>query len=373
MKVALVSQNVNPGLLVFRLQLIKFLVSMGHDVFCFATDFDEKNKNNVKDLGAIPIQYTLNKAGLNPFSDLKSIIDLYVKFKENDIDLVLSFFIKPSLYASLAGAFSGVKKRYAMIEGLGYLYTKDSNGLSLKKRLLQSFHSFLASVCYFFANKVIFLNQDDLSDLRRKAFIAKDKCFVLGPIGIELEDDFSELIIEDKIVFLFVGRILKEKGILEFVKAANSMVCKYSNVEFLILGGFDDNPSSISSDYFNSLIKNDRIKYIGYTDDMEKFYKSSHVFVLPSYREGFPRSTQEAMSFGLPVITTDVPGCRETIKDNGILISPFCSLELYKAMEYFVLNPNKIKQMGNKSFIFAKENFDVKKKNSELCKILGLI
>ncbi|MGL6170869.1 MAG: glycosyltransferase family 4 protein [Vibrio sp.] len=375
MNIALVSQNHSPGLLIFRRDFIQYLVNQGHTVYAFALDYSPEAKAAVVALGAIPVDYTLSKTGVNPFRDLKDTLALAKKLKAVQPDVVFSFFIKPSIYGTLAAKLAGVPRRIAMLEGLGYIHTPNKFGFSLKKRLLQFVHGCLCTIGYAFADKVLFLNPDDPVDLAKKTLVNHKKIQVLGPIGLDLEAyPYKTITTFEPIRFIFIARLLAEKGIFEYLEAARLVKKSYPNSEFIVLGGLDpDNPSALSSAQLDEVIKENIIIYPGHVSNVSEWISSAHVFVLPSfYREGVPRSTQEAMAIGRAVITTDVPGCRETVIDgvNGFIVPPFDSSILAEKMLYLIEHPEEVQRMGDESHRIAKQRFDVHKINQILADIL---
>ncbi|MCJ1883434.1 glycosyltransferase family 4 protein [Pseudomonas sp. LA21] len=368
MIISLISQNASPGLLIFRKDLILSLVEQGHKVYCFAVDYDSTSRDFITRLGATPIDYSLNKAGLNPFRDIRDILALSKELKAIRSDIAISFFVKPSMYGTLAAKLAGVPRRIAMLEGLGYIYTPSPSGFSLKKKILQAIHGLLSSVSYFFAEKVLFLNHDDPADLLRKAWIKKEKIFVVGPIGLDLNFyPYSPVETARPVRFIFIARLLAEKGIFEYLEAARLVKRHYPNSEFVVLGGLDpDNPTALSNEQLQTVIDEGIIIYPGHVSNVPDWIVSSHVFVLPSYREGFPRSTQEAMAIGRAVITTDTPGCRNTVSEgvNGYLVPPWNSALLAEKMLHLIEHPEKIRRMGDESNRIAVENYDVHRINS---------
>jgi len=374
MNICLISQNASPGFTIFRKDFIKYLVGQGHKVYAFAIDYNVDSHEKVFEFGAIPVDYSLNKSGLNIFKDLKDTWLLSKQLKKNQPDIVFSFFVKPSIYGTLAARLAKVPRRIAMLEGLGYIYTPLKNNFSFKKKILQYAHGLLASIGYAFADKVLFLNQDDPVDLAKKSFINSKKFKVIGPIGLELSAyPYTEVVITKPIRFIFIARMLVEKGVYEYLAAARIVKSKYPDTEFVILGGLDsNNPAALSKKQLNTVIKEEIVIYPGNVSNVSEWLIKSHVFVLPSYREGFPRSTQEAMSIGRAIITTDAPGCRETVKDgeNGFLIPLFDVETLSEKMIYLIEHPEEIVRMGNESYSIALEKFDVDKINPVLTALI---
>lgn len=377
MNISILSQNAFPGILTFRKSLILSLVEAGHKVYAFAVDYTDDTRDQVKELGAIPVNYSLSRAGMNPLKDLSDILRLAGKFKQLDIHLVFSFFVKPSLYATLAARLAGVPYRYAMLEGLGFIHTPTENGFTFKKRCLQWIHGGLATISYAFADKVFFLNPDDPVDLCKTALLNKSKLHVLGPIGVDL-DDYPYVPLDDArpVRFIFIARLLSEKGIFEYLDAARLVKALYPSAEFVALGGLDsENPTGLSQTELDKVVEEGIVHYPGHVDNVNDYIANSSVFVLPSYyREGVPRSTQEAMAIGRAVITTDVPGCRETVEHgvNGFLVPPWDAQALAEKMIYFINNPQEARRMGDESHRIARRQFDVHKINQRLIMLMGL-
>jgi glycosyltransferase involved in cell wall biosynthesis len=374
MNICLISQNVSPGFTIFRKDFIRYLVNQGHQVYAFAIDYTEDSRSKISKFGATPVDYSLNKSGFNIFKDLKDTWLLSKRLKKIQPDIVFSFFVKPSIYGTLAAKIAKVPRRIAMLEGLGYIYTPLKNNFLFKKKILQYAHGLLASIGYAFADKVLFLNQDDPVDLAKKSFINSKKFKIIGPIGLELSDyPYTQVIITKPIRFIFIARMLVEKGVYEYLAAARIVKLKYPNVEFVMLGGLDpNNPAALSREQLNTVIKEGIVIYPGNVSNVTEWLVKSHVFVLPSYREGFPRSTQEAMSIGRAIITTDVPGCRETVQGgkNGFLIPLFDVEALAEKMIFLIKNPEEVVRMGSESYNIACEKFDVNKINPVLEEII---
>lgn len=374
MRIALISQTASPGILIFRKDFVKYLVSQGHTVYAFALDYSELSLTEVKLLGAIPIKYSLKKAGVSPVRDLRDIFALSRQLKKLAPDVVFSFFVKPSIYGTIAAALAGVPRRIAMLEGLGYIHTLTPSGFSFKKRVLQWVHGLLCSVGYAFADKVLFLNDRDPIDLAKVSLLNPVKFQVLGPIGLNLSEyPYSPVDFSKPIRFIFIARLLVEKGIFEYINAAKEVKLIYPYSEFAILGGVDfENPAALSQHQLTHVIEEGVVIYPGHVSNVKDWIDSAHVFVLPSYREGFPRSTQEAMAIGRAVITTDVPGCIDTVLDgvNGYLVPPWEPKALANKMIYLIEHPEEIERMGRESHAIACERFDVNKVNVILANIL---
>lgn len=360
----------------FRRPLIKELIIKGYEVYAFAIDYSDGQRKLLKSLGATPVDYVLSRSGLNILADLKMMFQLKVELEAIKPDVVLSYFVKPVIYGTLAARLANIPIRIAMLEGLGYVHTASQNGYGFKKRILQIVQGVLFTVSFKFATKVVFLNSDDPSDLSKTTLFSKSKVEVLGGIGLELLDyPYSKPDMNNPIRFIFVARLLAEKGIYQLIEAIKLVQDKYPSTELIVLGGLDeDNPAGLTKKDLDDLIKQEIITYPGQVANVNEWLSNSHIFVLPSYREGVPRSTQEAMAIGLPIITTNVPGCRETVLDgkNGFLVPAFDVEKLAEKMMYFVEHPEQIELMGLVSRRIAEERFDVHKVNANMLEIMGL-
>lgn len=360
----------------FRKDLIQSMVRKGHDVYTFLSEHKDGDLLKVEELGAIPILYKQNRGGLNPFSDIKSTLELAKKINSVKPDIVFSYFVKPVIFGTLAAKLARVPKIVGMLEGLGYSFTEQPEGISRKAKMIKSIQVALYKAALPQLDELIFLNTDDPKDLLEKYSIKAKSVHILGGIGLNLEEYTYQATPNTKVInFLFIGRLLKEKGIHEFVAATKLIKQDYSNVKFTILGAIDEsNPGALKKSELDDLTSSGIIEYPGHVDNIIEWIASSHVFILPSYREGVPRSTQEAMAVGRPVITTNVPGCRETVinGENGFLVERWSPEALAEKMIYFIKHPEHIEKMGLESYKIARDKFDAYKVNKRLLNILGL-
>lgn len=367
--------NTAGTLLNFRKELIVKLVDQGHIVYCIVSDYTLETKASVEKLGAIPIEYTLNSKGINPIADIKATIKLSHILKNLQPDVVFSYFVKPVIFGTLAAKMAHVTRIIGMIEGLGNAFTPDKvNKLDFKKKTIQRIQILLYKRALPLLDTLIVLNPDDRKDLVDKFKIKVTDTVVLGGIGVDLERfSYAPFDNQNPVSFVFIARLLKEKGVYEYLEAAKKVKAKYPNTIFYILGGFDDdNPFALRRSELKSYLSSGIVDYPGHVENVADYLIKSSVFVLPSYREGFPRSTQEAMAIGRPIITTDVPGCRETVEDgvNGFLIPPFNTNTLADKMINFIEQPDLINEMGIASRKIAELKFDVDQVNNKLSNVI---
>lgn len=357
----------------FRMPFIKKLLTEGCEVYAFSIDFSGKQKQTLKSLGVIPIDYTLNRSGLNPINDLKTTFSLYSKIKQINPDVVFSYFTKPVIYGSIAAKLAGVKMVVGMVEGMGYSFTSFESGFTKKRLILREIQSQLFKLSSKFIDRLIVLNEDDKLDLQ--AMASFKSISVLGGIGVDLDDYSYVEKKESDMNFIFVSRLLKEKGIEYFLEAASIVKNKYPEATFTVLGAVDDaNPNSLSDIELNHFKEKSIIQHHGHVSNVKDYLEATSVFVLPSfYREGVPRSTQEAMAIGRAIITTDSVGCKDTTIEgyNGFLVPKWDSGALVEKMIYFINNPKMTSVMGRNSRLLAEKKFNIDDVNLKLWDIIN--
>lgn len=360
-----------PSLINFRFNLIKSFIENGVEVLTIAPNFDNGIRATLSPLGVKTIDCSMARAGMNPVHDIWSTWKLFSLLRNIKPDITLGYFIKPVIFGSIAARLAGVPKRFAMIEGLGFVFTTDANSLNLKRRVLKHLVMLLYKLGIFCAHRVIFLNPDDQAELINARILPASKSFLLGGIGVDLAQWPLTPPFVKPVTFLLVARLLRAKGIFEYANAARIVKKKHSNVRFILLGGLDENPSSITTAEVQVWVNEGTLEWHGHVP-VQSWLKQTSVFVLPSYREGVPASTQEAMAMGRPVITTNVPGCRETVIDglNGYLVPVRDPQALAEKMCFFVENPERIRTMGLESRRIAEERFDVYKINQKLIDLI---
>ncbi len=313
----------------------------------------------------------LSRVGMNPIADLRTFLFLCLMIRRVKPTLLLAYTIKPVIYGLLAGRFSGVSNRNALITGLGYAFQGDrERERSSVRMLVQALYGFALRG----ANKVFFQNPDDAALFLSKGILQDDgaSCVVNGS-GIDT-DEFVVAPVPFQSRFLLIARLLGNKGVREYVEAAKYLKARYSNVVFELVGWIDENPDAVSHHELDFWVSSGVIKFSGKLEDVRPAIERSSVYVLPSYREGTPRTVLEAMSMGRAIITTDAPGCRETVidGDNGFLV-PVKSVDaLVEAMTRFIEDPDLAVRMGKRSREIAVEKYDVHKVNAVMLKEMGI-
>jgi glycosyltransferase involved in cell wall biosynthesis len=347
------------------------MIARGWHVLALAPDYDEETRAAVRSLGAEPVDWVFTRTGLNPVSDLLAMLRLAVLLRARQVTAVLGYAIKPVIYGTIAAQIAGVKRRHALIEGLGYAFIEGEE--SLKRSFVRSGVKALYRRALSAATGVFFLNKDDLADFTRWSLVDSRKVTMLGGIGVDLKDWPSVPAVTAPVTFLLVARLLRDKGIFEYVEAARRVKATHPQTRFLLLGGLDSNPAAIAKSVVSSWVDEGLIEWHGHVP-VRPWLAQTSVFVLPSYREGVPRSTQEAMAMARPVITTDAVGCRETVVEgeNGFLVPVRDAEALEAAMRRFIENPELIEPMGQISRLMAEERFDARRVNKVILDEMGL-
>jgi len=365
----LIIAHYGKSLLNFRGELIKTLIKHGHRVILSAPENDFKKE--LEGMGAEFVQIPLVRTGLNPIKDIYTLISLIRTMKEKEPDIVFSYAIKPVIYGSLAARIMKIPRVISLITGLGYVFT----GSSWKHRVLQNLVCFLYRQALKGNDVILFQNPDDLNLFRERNILSvKNKAVLVNGSGVDVvKFNYAEPKTQP-LSFLLIARLIWDKGIGEYVEAARQIKSRYPDVIFKLLGPFDSNPAAIKKEQINAWVTEGIIQYLGETNDVRPIIASSSVIVLPSYREGTPRSVLEAMAMGRPVITTNAPGCRETVIHgvNGFLVPIKDSAALADAMEQFILNKELIREMGLKSREIAVEKYDVHKVNNVIMEAMDL-
>jgi glycosyltransferase involved in cell wall biosynthesis len=296
---------------------------------------------------------------------------LFGIFRRIQPDLVISYTVKPVVYGSLAAYAARVPKRVSLITGVGYAFTSDT----FKAKVTRLVQSVLYKVSLATNQALFFYNRDHLEDFTRLRLISRRSLVqIVNGSGVDI-DLFSFVPPPlGSTSFLMIARLLRDKGIFEYVEAARSLRRKYSNVVFRLVGFLDPNPSGITAETVAAWSREGVVEYLGEATDVRPHLAACSVYVLPSYAEGTPRSVLEAMATGRPIVTTDAPGCRETVSTgvNGFLVPPRNPEALARAMERFILEPQLITRFGEASRRIAETKYDAREVASQILAALQL-
>ncbi len=353
--------------------LLRMMVRCGHHVVAAAPGISDRVALVLQGWGIAVCRIDLARTGCNPFRDMATLRELVRVLKREKPDYLLAYTVKPVIYGCIAARITKVPCVFSMITGLGFSFSRASR----QSKMVGVLVSLLYRVALAKNQCVFFQNPDDLSFFLQKRLICReaDRSRVIHGSGVDVEEFFPAPL-PASVSFIMIARFLREKGVLEYLRAAQRIKRNYPTVQCYLAGWFDKNPNGISRQELQPWIKSDSIRFLGRLDDVKPAIAAGSVFVLPSYyREGIPRAILEAMAMGRPIITTDAPGCRETVEhgSNGFLVPIRSVVKLFLSMEWFIQHPGMVVQMGEKSREFAEERFDVRKVNTDILTTMGLL
>lgn len=357
------------SLIAFRGSLMAALAKSGVSVTATAPDIDAAMSARLRLLRVLPVSLSMQRTGMNPLQDIAYAARLYRLLRKLETEIILAYTIKPVIYGTLAAWLGRVPRRYALVTGLGYAFTGDRKGI------VQRIVSLLYRFALARAHKVFFQNPDDERLFRQLGILpAAVPSVIVNGSGVDVGDYAFQPIANGAPVFLMIGRLLGDKGVREFAAAARSVKASVPFAKFQLVGWIDSNPDAIAKTELDEWIADGTLEFLGKLDDVRPAIADSTVYVLPSYREGTPRTVLEAMAIGRPIITTDAPGCRETVIDgeNGFLVPVKSVVALVGAMLKFIEDPTLAPRMGRRSREIAEEKYDVHKVNAVMLREMGI-
>ena len=346
-KVLILSNNLS-GLYCFRKEVVLSIVDAGFETYLSIPDVDSNLVEYFKGIGCKIVGIAFNRRGMNPFADIKLMLSYRTLIQTLKPVAVLTYTIKPNIYGGMAARLCGVPQ-LANITGLGDAI---ENGGWMQKLTVALYKIGIGKAQrVFFQNNA---NRDFCLDLG----IADEESILLPGSGVNLQYHTYQEYPEDGVTkFLFIARLLKDKGTNEFFEMAQVIKARYPQVEFQILGAIDGN----CQHQLNELVSKEIVVYLGTTTDVRPYLSKIHCTVMPSYHEGMSNVNLESAANGRPVITTNVPGCRETVDDGktGILVAPRNTQSLIDGVEKFMaLSYEQKRQMGIEGRIKVEKEFD---------------
>lgn len=349
--------NVDWFFISHRLPIALEALKKGHDVYVFTKDTGKMEY--LKSLGIRVCPINLERGSVNPVQSLKLLLDLKEKITSIQPDVVHLVTIKPVLIGGLASILAKVPSIVYAISGLGFIFTNTM----LKAKILRLGIIPLYRLALSAKNKtVIVQNLDDLRILRQYVAIPESQTTLIPGSGVDLKQfDFQPLPLTNKIV-LMACRLLADKGVYEFQKSAQLLKEKYPEVRFVLVGGIDpDNPASLTEQELNNWVENGDLEWWGHQMNMAEILRQATMVVLPSYREGMPKVLLEAQALGRPIVTTDVPGCREAIEDRktGFLVQVKDEQSLANAIEKLIINDELCLEFSRNARALAEKKFDI--------------
>ncbi|MGL0822742.1 glycosyltransferase family 4 protein [Vibrio vulnificus] len=353
----------------FRFELLNTFSKVGNAKAMAGQDITISEYKMLESIGVGFFSYPISRNGINVFEDLKTFISLYVKLSAIQPGIIFAYTIKPIIWGGIAARIAKVPAFYALVTGLGFAFQPGGFLKGVLIRLVR----LLYKTALKEAKGVIFQNPDNMQVFIDQGIVPKEKCFLVNGSGVDLSH-YEKEPLSNKPHFLLIARLLGDKGIREYAKAAAVVKQRYPEAEFHLVGPEDPSPDGIQISEVKQWHESGVIHYHGATSDVRPFIKACNIFVLPSYHEGMPRTVLEAMAMGRPVLTTNVPGCKETVVngENGWLVEKANVEQLAERMIWFIEHPEQWKIMGDKGHQMANEKFDVHKVNAEILKIMGL-
>ncbi|QFT63700.1 glycosyltransferase family 4 protein [Roseivivax sp. THAF30] len=371
--IALISSYAQ-SLVRFRLDLIRAMIAEGHSVTAFAPEDDDQVRRILAREGCAFEVVEMARTGTNPFADVSLLIRLFTKLRQLRPDVVISYTMKPVIYGGIAARLLRIPERYALMTGLGHVFADpEPRG---KARILRGLSTWLYRRGLRGVNRVFVYNGADEAEIRQLRMIDRHTPLIrVAGTGVNLDRFAQSPLPEGAPRFLLIARLLAAKGVREYVEAARRLREDWPEARFRIVGPLDPNPDGIGPEEVATWRQSGAVEYCGETSDVRPFLDAASVFVLPSYyREGVPRSILEAMSKGRPVITTNLPGCGDTIEDgvSGYFVPPRDTDALTDRMRRFLDAPESVASMGRQARKRAEQAFDIHAVNAHLIAEMGL-
>lgn len=358
----------------FRGALIQALAAKGADVHVAAPGLARGDiRKRLEEMGATVHDIPMRRTGLNPLADLGTLTQLIRLMVSLRPAAVLAYTVKPVIYGTLAAWLARVPRRYALITGLGYAFQGEEDG-NARRKLVRKLVQALYALALRRTDAVFFQNPDDEQLFKTLRLVPADtRTHVVHGSGVDVAQ-YRQAPPPTEPRFLLIARLLGDKGVREYAAAAQRIRTRRPDVSFDLVGWIDENPDAISAHELDAWTRSGAVNYLGRLDDVRPAIAACSVYVLPSYREGTPRTVLEAMAMGRAVITTDAPGCRETVVDgrNGFLVPVKSADALAHAMERFLDDPDLAEHMGAQSRRIAEDKYDVHKVNETMLRHMAI-
>lgn len=368
MKIAVLSSH-TPSLFWFRMDMMLAFITKGHDVVAIGNESENKWQEKFNQNGIDYRSVIIQRNSINPFKDLITLLSLKKMLKQIRPDKIFTYQAKTVIYGGIAANYLGITEVYPMIAGVGSIFLSDS----IKARIIR----FVLKIEYRISMKkcpyVFFQNTDDIDVFIKNRIVNRDQVVMINGSGVNLAE-FTMQPLPEIFAFLCIARLIRDKGIYEYLQACRIIKEHYQEIRCLLVGPFDTNPSALRKEDLQPYIDDGIIEYFGEQSDVRPYLAQCSVYVLPSYREGTPKTVLEAMATGRAIITTDAPGCRETVVDgeNGYLVPIKDITTLVSRMELLINSPNIVFQMALIGRKMAMEKYDVKLINNKIIKTMNI-
>ena len=368
MKVMVLS-SFTTSLFWFRIDMMKSFINAGYEVVAVGDGAEDEWAEKFHEIGIRYRQIHVERNGTNPLRDLVTLKELYRLLKEERPDKIFSYQAKTVIYGGIAARILGIENVYPLIAGVGSVFLGDS----VKKKLVRAILVIEYKLGLKKAQRVFFQNRDDLKVFTSCGILHEDKVVMLHGSGVNL-DKFPPTALPDAPGFLCISRLIRDKGVCEYLDAAREIHKRHPEVRCVLVGPFDTNPSAIKPEDLQPYLDDGSIEYVGEQKDVSPYLQACSAYVLPSYHEGTPKTVLEAMASCRAVITTDAPGCRETVTDgiNGYLVPVKDVSAIVEAMEKIIDNAVKTAEMAKAARMIAEDKYDVNKVNLEIRRTMGI-
>lgn len=369
MKIAVISSH-TPSLFWFRMDMMKEFIRRGCEVIAIGNESEKHWKEIFLSNGITYFCAKIERNGTNPLKDIETYYSIKNILLKERPDKIFAYQAKTVIYGCLAAHRVGIEDICSLIAGVGSVFMNGGIKAGIIRTVLKAEYR----IGLKYSKKVMFQNRDDVALFLNNRIIKKDKVVMINGSGVNLEH-FVCTELPENTAFLCTSRLIRDKGVVEYLEAAKIVKQRFPDVRFMLVGPFDTNPSALKKEELQPYLDSGIAEYFGEQSDVRPYLEKCSVFVLPSYREGTPKSILEAMSCGRAVITTDAPGCRETVIDgeNGFLVPVKNSRELAEKMIYMIKNPEILKSMALKSRVIAEDKFDVNKVNNKICDAMDIL
>ena len=368
MKVAVISSH-TPSIFWFRMDMMRSFLERGCEVIAIGNESEQNWNERFSENGIRYIQANIQRNGTNPFYDLSTFFSIRSILKREKPDKIFTYQAKTIIYSGIAAAILGIKDVFPLIAGLGSVFLKSGR----KAKLLQTILKIEYRVALKYAKKVFFQNPDDIVFFVSSKLVKQSQVVTIHGSGVNLKK-FECMPMPEKNAFLCISRLIRDKGVGEYLEAAEIVKKRCPDIRFLLVGPYDTNPSAIKPEELQRYIDAGIIEYFGEQEDVRPFLQECSIYVLPSYREGTPKTVLEAMACGRAVITTDAPGCRETVIDgaNGKLVPIQDAASLAHTMCELLNDTDTVRKMAQCGRKMAEEKYDVVLVNQTICSIMGI-
>lgn len=347
-----------------RLPLALACVRAGFDVTVCSGSGDPRAQAEIEAAGLDFRPLPIERGGTRPASELRTAAALLSVYRAVRPDIVHHVTIKPVLYGSIVARAIGVKCIVNAVSGLGYAFIPRAEDAIGDRALRFSLWAAYRAALDGARTRVIFQNEDDRATFVRKGLVAAERSVLIAGSGVDFRDFSPSALPRGAFVALLPARLLWDKGVGEFVAAARQLRDRWPDARFVLLGRIDpENPAAVSQAQVESWVKSGAIEWWGHCphQKMPEVLAKAHVVVLPSYREGLPLALAEAAAAGRACITTDVAGCRDTVRggETGWLVSPRDTESLVRALEHAISNRAELERRGGLAARFARERFGI--------------